>query len=404
MHSPAALARGPGEIMDEELVLPRTRQAGEQLPPGPAGDALDRQIDVTPAGDRGALLVDGLAGQVSSASLNWIAELSARAQLHQMSLPQIRFAATTLAWLARTAGQRYPAAPEWDKARGNAGSRTDRLVLAYVHGQRLRFDFKFGQLAEQSRKWLAEFGDDALILALAAFAAIGSRASNGLDLFQRAVDSPNADDKSRQACLGAMEFGDHIDDQGEILLGLSNDMMARGEDNENVRYRRATALRKLGRYEDALAEIDHALDIFDAAGRSLVHEQYAQERRAIIAAQDGRRRAENLVKEVGEQISAQFDQQVAAAAAALEEKISAASSQLGERIDVAQAMVSDGLLKMVEILGLFVTLLGFVVGSGAVIVKARSFSERAAAMALVVVGSLVFFVLLRLVVSIRRKR
>lgn len=111
-----------------------------------------------------------------------------------------------------------------------------------------------------------------------------------------------------------------------------------------------------------------------------------------------------MTSELSEQISAHLDERLALASAELEEKITAASDQLGERLDVAQEMVSDGLLKMVEILGLFVTLLGFVAGSGAVVIKAKSFPERAGALGLVVVGALVFFAMLRLVVSFRRKR
>lgn len=385
--------------MEDGQVLPQARQSAEDAPPEHDTDDLDNRMFLAPPREHAALLVGYLAPQTSSDSPDWILELAARAGRYDFSVPQLRRAATDMAWMARMSGQRYPDDHEWDLAR----SPTDRLTLAYVHGQRLRFDFKFSQLHAHSKKWLAEFTGDALILALACFAALGLRESNGLDLFERALDSPNADEKSRHVCLGAMEFADHLADQGNILLRLSDDMMARGEDDENVRYRRATALRKLGRFDEALAEIDRAIDGLDAAGRMLVHEQYSQERRAIIEAQAVRLRVETMARQVAENISAQLEVQITAASVALEEKIATASSTLGERIDTAQGMVSDGLLKMVEILGLFVTLLGFVVGSGAVVLKARSFPERAAAMGLVVVGSLVFFGLLRLVVGIRRK-
>src|SRR6266496_3620371 len=50
-------------------------------------------------------------------------------------------------------------------------------------------------------------------------------------------------------------------------------------------------------------------------------------------------------------------------------------------------------LERFEILGLFVTLAGFLVGSGAVVLKATSFGQRFASMVLVLFGSLIFFVL-----------
>jgi hypothetical protein len=97
------------------------------------------------------------------------------------------------------------------------------------------------------------------------------------------------------------------------------------------------------------------------------------------------------------------DERIDQAAAALEEKVDEASRHLTERVAVAQELVSEGLLKMVEVLGLFVTLLGFLIGSGTVIIKAKTFSERAVAMSIVVVGALLFFGLLRLVTHIRRR-
>lgn len=54
--------------------------------------------------------------------------------------------------------------------RGLKGLRTGQLVLAYVHGQRLRFDYRVAQLQSHGNERLAEFSDDAPILSVAAFA------------------------------------------------------------------------------------------------------------------------------------------------------------------------------------------------------------------------------------------
>jgi tetratricopeptide (TPR) repeat protein len=394
--------------MEDGSALPHPRRSDEaRSSPGAqasASDALGDRMASALSGDRVAVLVGHLAPLTASGSLDWIAELATLAGQYGLAVPEIRAAVTDLAWLARMNGQRYPDRADWDAARGVTGSPTKRLVLAYAHAQRLRFDFKFAQLRTSCNEWLAEFSGDALILSLAAFAGLGARASNGMDLLTRAVESPDADEKSRQVCLAAIGFADHVEGQAETLLSLSNDMMARGEDNENVHYRRAAALRKLGRYDEALAEADRAMDLLDAAGSTLVQEQYSQERRAIIAAQDMRQQAETMTRELGDQISAQVDKRIAEASADLEDKITEASERLAERVDAAQELVSEGLLKMVEILGLFVTLLGFIVGSGAVVIKAKTFPERATAMALVVVGAVVFFGMLRLITGFRRKR
>jgi tetratricopeptide (TPR) repeat protein len=363
---------------------------------------LDERMRLLPAGERPDALVDHFASRTSSDGLDWIADLARSVEQYGLGLPEIRRAATDLAWLARLSEQRCPGDLEWGSARGLSGSPMQRLVLAYVHGQRLRFDYRFRETLTRCNDWLSEFHDDALVLSFAAFGGLGSRALNGLDLYNRAVEAPDADDKSRQVCLTAIWFADHLEDQPDILLRLSDEMMARGEGNENIHYRRAAALRRLGRYDEALAEIDLAIDLF-GVGNIMVHEQYAQERRTIIHTRDMSRRAEETAAQLGTEISAKVDERIDQASAALEEKIDEASRHLAQRVSVAQELVSEGLLKMVEVLGLFVTLLGFLIGSGTVIIKAKTFSERAIAMSVVLVGALAFFGLLRLVTNMRRR-
>jgi tetratricopeptide (TPR) repeat protein len=390
--------------MEQGSVPPQDRHPADDAPPPPSEPTsdLDERMRLVPAAERPAVLVDHLAARAASDGLDWIADLARSAEQYGLSVPEIRRTATDLSWMARVSERRYPGALEWGAARGLSGSRTQRLVLAYVHGQRLRFDYRFRETLARCNEWLTEFHDDALILSLAAFGGLGSRALNGLDLYNRAVQAPDADGKSRQVALTAIWFADHLEEQPDTLLRLSDEMMARGEDNENIHYRRAAALRRLGRYEEALTEIDLAIDLF-GVGNMLVHEQYAQERRTIIHTRDMRRQAAETAAQLGDEIAARVDERIDQASAALEEKVDEASRHLTERVAVAQELVSEGLLKMVEVLGLFVTLLGFLIGSGTVIIKAKTFSERAVAMSIVVVGALLFFGLLRLVTHIRRR-
>jgi tetratricopeptide (TPR) repeat protein len=357
----------------------------------------------TPPQEHAAVIVAHLADRTAATcNLDWIVELADRAEQYSLSVPDIRLAASDLAWVARENGQAYPGDAEWALARGLDGSESKRLVLAYVHGQRLRYDFRFELLFAQCNGWLREFGDDALILGLATFGALGAREDIGLDLYARAAGSANADNKSRHVCLAAIWFADHLEDQPTTLLELSAEMMTRGEGDGNVHRRRATALRKLGRYQEALVEIDRAIDQLPI-GNNLIHQEYVQERLSIIAAQDMDRRAEVMTQALGEQILARADERIQAATAVLDERISEATARMNLKVDNAQHMMSASLLKMVEVLGLFVTLTGFLIGSGAVIVKAQSFGQRAIAMGLLVVGSLVFFGLLRAVTGFRRR-
>lgn len=364
---------------------------------------LDELMRQTPTAQRPDVLIEHLTPRTATDSLSWIAELTVRAEQYELPLSGVRVAAGALSWRARLAQQRYPGECEWEVARSTAGSRMMRLVLAYVHGSRLRQDYSFERLRRHCHGWLAEFHDDAFVLSMAAFAALGTRASHGLDLFHRALAAPDADVLTREVCLTAIWFADHVDGQPEILLRLADELMAQGlGEDQNVHYRRAAALRKLGRYDEARSDIDNAIGLL-GAGDPLVHEQFVQERRAIVAAQETRRQVETVTAELAERITARVDARVEQASATLDERIAESSKALEKRVDFAQDLMSSGLLKMVEILGLFVALLGFFVGSGWVVVKADTFGQRALAMSVVVAGTLIFFGLLRLVTTIRRQ-
>lgn len=378
----------------------------QDVPPqrhSPESDQLAERMRAASDVEKAGVLVDHLAGRTSGLPSAWVDEFVSLVDRFALPVPQIRKSATDLAWLARTNGQRYLDDDDRARVLAATNTRVARLCLAYIHGQRLRFDFKFAQLHRQCVDWLTEFDDDALIMSFAAFAALGSRASNGLDLFRRAVDAPDADDKSNQVCLTGIWLADHLSEQAQVMLRLSDEMMAHGQEGAILYYRRASAFRKLGQFDDALYEIDRAMDALEA-GDALVHEQLTQERRAIVLSRDLQSHIERSAEAIGATIADRVDEKVNAASAELEQRLNEASLRLAQRVDVAQEMVSSGLLKMVEILGLFVALVGFIAGSGAVVIKADDFNERALAMGLVVVGSLVFFGLLRLVTTVGRRR
>ena len=60
--------------------------------------------------------------------------------------------------------------------------------------------------------------------------------------------------------LTAIRFADHLDEQPDTLLRLSEEMMARGEDDQNIHYRSAAAMRRLA--------VMHAAAVTDHFGRS----------------------------------------------------------------------------------------------------------------------------------------
>ncbi|MBB5078868.1 tetratricopeptide repeat protein [Nonomuraea endophytica] len=344
-----------------------------------------------PKQERHEAIKNVLKRRIGDNSFGWIADLATIATETPLELPEVRSLVADLAWISRESGERIPDF-QGTGAPANATLHHYLLIQAYVIGQRLRYDFRFEALHDKTQIWLSEFEGDALILSFAAFGALGLRLPQGLSIYKQAIASPNADRRSRHVCLSGMWHASHIADQPNELLALSDQMLGRGESDSNVFFRRASAHRRLGNFEEALEAIDHAIDMLEP-GNNRVHQDYAREREFVSAMQDMRGYAKSLTSGIGREVLE-----------VTERRIEEASEALDRQVEAAQKVVSDALLKIVEILGLFVTLLAFLIGSGAVALKATTFGEGALAMTLAVVGAIIFFVLIRIVVSFRRRR
>jgi tetratricopeptide (TPR) repeat protein len=326
---------------------------------------------------------------VAPDTLYWISELATLCTLHSIKISGVRSLCADLSWHAREKGYPYP--HELPGFQSSTGA-DPQIVGVYIEAYRLRFDFHFDELGRHCIDWLQEYPDDALIQSFAAFSALGKHEPQGMNLYRAAIDSANADRRSRHTCLAAMWFAYHIPEQAQEILDLSSVMMAKGETDANVFYRRAAALRKLGRFDQAIEDVDRAISML-GVGANLVHQDYVRERELIVSSMEIRTYLSSLSDEIRGRLSTEARQQ-----------IEAASIQLADRVDTAQRVVSDGLLKIVEILGLFVALIGFVAGSGAIVIKSQDLGQRIISMSLVVAGSLAFFILLRFATSFRRNR
>ncbi|MQA86603.1 MAG: hypothetical protein GEV03_18715 [Streptosporangiales bacterium] len=349
--------------------------------------ALQREASVR---RRVEILEAELSPQVTVDSTEWIFRLTEIADRNDLERDVVVGVASDLAWRAREVGQRIPGDSEWSRCNDPAESRTTRRILAYVHGFRLRFDFRFEELSEWSRDWLLDFPDDVLILAFAAFAALGMHSERGQPLVDRVLQAPDLDAVARATCLHGLWFGSHMKDQAERIMKLSDEMIARGEDNSNLYYWRAFAQRRSGRLNDALDSINTAIRLLPV-GMNAVHQDYFREREFIATTRLLDEHVENLSTQLRDSVRDEFL-----------DYLETAKQELADQTRVAQEVVSRSLLSLVEVLALFVTLAGFLLGSGAVVVQASGFVESFASIALLLVGSVAFFVLLRGVIRIDR--
>ncbi|HYQ68619.1 tetratricopeptide repeat protein [Actinophytocola sp.] len=321
-----------------------------------------------------------------SKSTAWIDDLADVAEECRLELPVVRQAVSDLAWQAREVGQPLLADSE-NGGRLSAGSVFKQLCRQYLQGFRLRFDFKFEALGAQLPAWLRGHPGDALLLALSAFAGLGRGAPGALRAVETSLGSSNSDAVSRNVCLHALWFGNHIEDQAERIVQLSDEIINRGEDGANLYFWRAYALRRMERFDDALKSIDQAISLHPV-GMNIVHQDYVRERALITTS----RLLFSQVAEHARQVSEDLREE-------LHQQLESAKAELVQKQEDAQRAVSDSLLKIVEILGLFIALVGFLAGSGVIVFRAIGFWQHFASMSILLVGAIVFFVLLRLVIN-----
>ncbi|MGH3680918.1 MAG: tetratricopeptide repeat protein [Natronosporangium sp.] len=336
------------------------------------------------------LIVQELSRRLTPDSVAWVFALAQLADRNHLELPVVRRSASDLAWPARGIGQRIPDDSDWQKCAGASNPDSARRTLAYVHGCRLRLDFRFDQLAAATRRWLVEVPDDAFIQSLAAFAALGQGSDRAEPILGRVSTLPDLDSVCRATCLHGLWFGTHLPDQAERMLALSDEMIGHGEDEANLYYWRAFALRRLGRFEDAQASIDQAIALLPV-GMNAVHQDYVRERELITTTWLLREQVTALTEQLGQQLREQFRQH---------------REGMREEVDrhttTARRIVSESLLGIVEVLALFVTLAGFLIGSGVLVFQAEDFGQSFAAVTLLMAGAVSFFLLLRVVVRFER--
>jgi len=332
----------------------------------------DEQVD---------LLKKHFLRRARSKSTAWIDDLAAVAESCGLELPVVRQAVSDLAWQAREVGQPVLIDP------GNGGgSGFAELCRQYLHGFRLRYDFKFEELGVQVPTWLRSHSSDALLLALSGFAGLGRGAPGALRAVETSLNSPNSDAVSRNVCLHALWFGNHVEDQAERIVRLSDELINRGEDGANLYFWRAYAFRRMERFDDALESIDQAISLHPV-GMNIVHQDYVRERALITTS-----------KLVLSQVAEHAQQVAVDLRAELDRQLESAKAELVKKQEDAQRAVSDSLLKIIEILGLFIALVGFLAGSGVIVFRALGFWQHFASMAILLVGSVAFFGLLRLVI------
>ncbi|MEU4227278.1 hypothetical protein AB0F17_23540 [Nonomuraea sp. NPDC026600] len=343
---------------------------------GRFGQDLSRVLGEGRKSERVRILVEHVRWLVGEEGFPWISELARVGKSERLTVAEIRNVTSDIAWISREAGE---AIPERDlRPDDDIDKDVFGLVLVYVRGQRLRFDFRFRELFHCAEEWRREY-DDALICAFGAFAACGLRLPDALSIYKRSIEMDDVDKVSRHVSLTAIWMAQQVPNQAALLLELADRMITLGEGNAVLYFRRARAYSRLGDYERALDDIYQAMDLV-GPDNNLVHADYVREWQIIVTKMDFEETAKRLVGEVVEETA--------------KEAIS--------RIQEAERALSDGQLRMVEILGLFMALVGFLVAGGSTFLQTASWQQAVTNVVLIGLGSISFFMVLRWIIHFRR--
>ena len=279
---------------------------------------------------------------------------------------------SSLAWAARVKGLSPP-----------VPTAQDGLDAAIFYGQLLRYDFRFRDLLDVMNDVRSEFPADDLLHALWILAVSGE---DGLPVHGKveiALSASTANRQTRQVLMHALWFSDHASD-AERLVGLVEECEARGENDSNCYFRLASANRKLRRFDAALAAVDRAIDLL-APGETVVHQDYVRERELIAASKSLHDALEHGLA------------QLALLENGVLREIADTQTSLESRLAQAETVARDSLLRIMEILGLFLALSGFLFGTATAVKTSDTYWKMIIAVSALFVGALGFSLLMRAV-------
>lgn len=326
-------------------------------------------------------------------STKWIHDLGREASRHRLDLDVIRPCTIELARLAHANGHIMPTEADWRRCESVDQPIHLRRVLAYVHGHRLRLDLKFQELStliRRATKASEELAQDALIRSLEAFAELGLRTSRAAVVLQRIPGMSNYDRWCRAVCLHGVGIADGLPDQADRLLRICEEMSRHGEADAEMHYWRAFALRQQNRFEEALQDIDRAIEELPAGG-SATREAYLLERRVIGIHRDLANKASTSADTVAERFQAHE--------ARLEQQFAEYREELRKELErqtaSARQVVPDSLRSMAVVLGLGGVLVGFLVTTVALALGADNPWLRSLWVAVILLGGVGLVVLMR---------
>lgn len=190
-----------------------------------------------------------------------------------------------LAWRARNAGSSTLIHLTADQALGDEPMLTSRTRL-HLYGLGLRYDFRCTALADLFTRRGRIADPDPFSRSLHAFSLLGQSDPDALHLIDPLMEEAAGHRKVAHALLHGLWLGHDLPDQPHWILALlDRPPFTRGPDAVAL-FRKAAALRRLRRFDEALAAISQAMEALPAGADPNVHRDLVRERALTINAQD----------------------------------------------------------------------------------------------------------------------
>lgn len=192
-----------------------------------------------------------------------------------------------IAWIARQRGRSVLKQVTVGQALSSLGAaealRTRRCLYAIA----LRYDFRCRALeAFFAAHPSAPDELDPFSRALHAFALLGQSNTAGLELIDPILRDARHDAKVAHTLLHGVWLGDSLPDQPRLLLGLLAGPAFGARPDPLALFRKTQALRRLGRFEEALCAIADAFESLPADVDPAVHSDLVRERVLVTVARD----------------------------------------------------------------------------------------------------------------------
>ncbi len=193
------------------------------------------------------------------------------AKQYDFTYREVRVAISDVAWYHRGANI-LPSSVEVlaDKLLDVDLPPTNKLLVYYYVGQRLRFDYKFDKILEVSKKW-SHIHDDVMLDAVMAFGLLGTNNPIAEPIVERLLHDPDKLDFSTMETLlhGLWFVATKYPRQ---MIQLAQMIIDREEATSDIYAYKATAHRFLGEWGTAMDSITTAIQTLDIQDDGLLAE------------------------------------------------------------------------------------------------------------------------------------